>query len=102
MNKSHEKRRVALGKPAKIANTSLEGKYYQDDNIAADGQQLGQQAFVDMTDVENDEVSHDARIPSVVADGRSSSILTRLVVRRYAARPRRSLRWQVSEKRLQY
>jgi len=50
LNKRKEKERVANGKPAKIANASMEKEYRQ----TADGQ-LGQQAFADLTDRQNDE-----------------------------------------------
>jgi MFS family permease len=50
MNKRKEKQRVANGKPAKIANASMEKEYRR----TADGV-LGQQAFDDLTDLQNDE-----------------------------------------------
>ncbi|GFZ47569.1 hypothetical protein JCM24511_05313 [Saitozyma sp. JCM 24511] len=56
MNKHKEKQRVAHGKPAKIIDTSMH-KVYQaapDDEVAA-GYRLGDQAFMDLTDVQNDE-----------------------------------------------
>jgi hypothetical protein len=57
MNKHKEKQRVAHGKPAKIIDTSMH-KVYQaapDDEVAG-GYRLGDQAFLDLTDVQNDEV----------------------------------------------
>lgn len=52
MNKRKEKQRVAHGKPAKLTDRSMERTYEAGD--AADV--LGQNAFLDMTDKENDEV----------------------------------------------
>jgi hypothetical protein len=57
MNKHKEKQRVAHGKPAKIIDTSMHKVYRAapDDEVAA-GYRLGDQAFMDLTDVQNDEV----------------------------------------------
>jgi hypothetical protein len=52
LNARKEKQRVANGKPAKIADTSMDLKYSQED---ADGEKLGENAFLDMTDKDNDE-----------------------------------------------
>ncbi|RSH80850.1 hypothetical protein EHS25_007019 [Saitozyma podzolica] len=56
MNKHKEKQRVAHGKPAKIIDTSMHKVYRAapDDEVAA-GYRLGDQAFMDLTDVQNDE-----------------------------------------------
>lgn len=69
MNKSHEKRRVALGKPAKMVNSSMDAKYKADDQVGQDGKMMGEQAFSDLTDKQNDEVSymrHDFFLPHLV------------------------------------
>jgi MFS family permease len=50
LNKGKERQRVANGKPAKIQNASMEKEYRQ----TADGT-IGQQAFADLTDRQNDE-----------------------------------------------
>ena len=50
MNKSHERRRVALGKPAKMVNSSMDAKYRTDDQVASDGRMMGEQAISDLTD----------------------------------------------------
>lgn len=56
LNKRKEKERVAHGKPAKILDTSLDKKYVQHDELVdANGNPLGQQAFLDLTDGQNDE-----------------------------------------------
>jgi len=59
LNNSKEKTRVANGKPAKIHNTSMNLKYTSggSDEVDANGRRLGDQAFEDMTDKENDEAS---------------------------------------------
>lgn len=62
MNNSHEKRRVALGKPAKIQNSSMDAKYQADDQMDTEGRRMGEQAFEDLTDKQNDEVSHSSHI----------------------------------------
>ena len=59
MNNSKEKTRVANGKPAKLSNNSMAARY-EAGSIELDsqtGHRLGDQAFADMTDKENDEVS---------------------------------------------
>jgi hypothetical protein len=53
MNKRKENEREANGKPRKLADRSMERKY---ESGAADDV-LGQNAFLDLTDVEQDEVS---------------------------------------------
>lgn len=57
MNKRKEAERVAHGKPAKIHNSSLNAKFSQADEtqVDANGNPLGQQAFLDLTDQQNDE-----------------------------------------------
>lgn len=63
LNKMQESRRVQNGKPAKIKDTSMSDTYQdlaEDDHSAAEqgtGEQsrIGQNAFADMTDRENDE-----------------------------------------------
>ncbi|KAI0438295.1 major facilitator superfamily domain-containing protein [Xylaria telfairii] len=66
LNKLQERRRVANGKPAKIKDTSMSSKYQDidgdesSDNVlaeqgAATHSRIGQNAFADMTDRENDE-----------------------------------------------
>lgn len=58
MNKAKEKQRVRHGKPAKMINSSMDAKYAADiDNVDDQGQVLGGQAFEDLTDRQNDEVS---------------------------------------------
>jgi hypothetical protein len=53
LNKLKEKQRVAHGKPAKLADRSMQQAYTSGDASEA----LGENAFLDMTDKENDEVS---------------------------------------------
>ncbi|KAI1744855.1 major facilitator superfamily domain-containing protein [Xylaria scruposa] len=66
LNKLQERRRVANGKPAKIKDTSMSNKYQDleadessDGVLAEEGaaarRRIGQNAFADMTDRENDE-----------------------------------------------
>lgn len=66
LNKLQERRRVANGKPAKIKDTSMSSKYQDIDGDeasdsvlveqgAAAHSRIGQNAFADMTDRENDE-----------------------------------------------
>ncbi|KAI0465763.1 major facilitator superfamily domain-containing protein [Xylaria cf. heliscus] len=66
LNKLQERRRVANGKPAKIKDTSMENKYQDitaeessdgvlEEQGAAAHSRIGQNAFADMTDRENDE-----------------------------------------------
>ncbi|KAI0862174.1 major facilitator superfamily domain-containing protein [Xylaria cubensis] len=66
LNKLQERRRVANGKPAKIKDTSMSNKYQDleadesSDGVlteegAAARRRIGQNAFADMTDRENDE-----------------------------------------------
>jgi predicted MFS family arabinose efflux permease len=53
LNKAQARRRAANGKPAQIHDHSMEGEYV---DIAADNEEaIGEQAFADMTDRENDE-----------------------------------------------
>ncbi len=57
MNKMKEKQRVAHGKPGKIQNSSMRSKYEADNQqVDQQGRLLGEQAFADLTDRENDEV----------------------------------------------
>lgn len=58
MNHHKEKVRVRNGKPAKLYNASMAKEYAAGptDEVDANGQQLGDQAFSDLTDKENDEV----------------------------------------------
>lgn len=56
MNRNHEKRRVANGKPAKMINSSMDARYKADEQTGADGHLIGDQAFEDLTDKQNDEV----------------------------------------------
>jgi hypothetical protein len=61
LNKLKEKERVRNGKPAKLVDRSMNAKYVQADSDesgqkGANGPQLGGQAFLDLTDRENDEV----------------------------------------------
>ncbi|KAK7056307.1 hypothetical protein VNI00_002860 [Paramarasmius palmivorus] len=53
LNKKKEKQRVANGKPAKIKDMSMARKF--DNKETVDNQKLGENAFLDMTDRENDE-----------------------------------------------
>lgn len=57
MNKRKEKQRVANGKPAKLVDSSM-AKVYQagPSEKTENGYRLGDQAFDDLTDVQNDEV----------------------------------------------
>lgn len=56
LNKRQERRRVRNGKPAKIHDASMEHRYAESaqDNVEG-GQQLGNNAFADLTDSGNDE-----------------------------------------------
>jgi hypothetical protein len=67
MNKRKEKQRVANGKPAKLVDTSMQKAYAAAPNDAIGEYRLGDQAFMDLTDVQNDEVS----FPSVASASRS-------------------------------
>lgn len=62
MNVAKEKTRVRNGKPAKLYNSSMDKKYAAGpaDEVDSNGNRLGDQAFSDMTDRENDEVSREA------------------------------------------
>ncbi|KAG5913914.1 hypothetical protein E4U42_000788 [Claviceps africana] len=64
LNRLQEKRRVRNGKPANVVDRSMESTYQAmgappDDVVASDAAaaagRLGDQAFLDLTDVENDE-----------------------------------------------
>lgn len=65
LNKQKEKERVANGKPAKIQDLSMNSKYearqiYQaspGEDGETEGPRLGDNAFADLTDRQNDEVS---------------------------------------------
>ncbi|KAH8814596.1 putative allantoate permease [Flagelloscypha sp. PMI_526] len=53
LNKQKEKQRVANGKPAKLKDLSMAHHFDNTDNV--DDKKLGENAFLDMTDRENDE-----------------------------------------------
>ncbi|KAE8153231.1 major facilitator superfamily domain-containing protein [Aspergillus avenaceus] len=58
LNKMQERRRVQNGKPAKFVDRSMQERYeVTDDDAEADtaGQNVGDHAFMDLTDRENDE-----------------------------------------------
>ncbi|KKK19062.1 hypothetical protein ARAM_006079 [Aspergillus rambellii] len=60
LNKLQERRRVANGKPAKLVDQSMQDRFPQPDEDTAveDGEaelQMGSNAFMDLTDRENDE-----------------------------------------------
>lgn len=95
MNKRKEKQRVANGKPAKLVDSSM-AKVYQagPSEKTENGYRLGDQAFDDLTDVQNDEVGPVGSRPHVLFRtvikgveliGYSLSIRTRRLSRRYAA-----------------
>ena len=48
---------MAHGKPAKIQNSSMRSRYEADNQLDDNGRPMGEQAFADMTDRQNDEVS---------------------------------------------
>jgi len=56
LNKRKETQRAANGKPAKLEDRSMKQTYEAGDA----GDVLGQNAFLDMTDMENDEVSENS------------------------------------------
>jgi hypothetical protein len=57
MNKRKEKQRVTNGKPAKLVDSSMHRVYQAAfDDAVTEGYRLGDQAFSDLTDVQNDEV----------------------------------------------
>jgi hypothetical protein len=61
LNKLKEKERVRNGKPAMLVDRSMNAKYVQADSDesgqkGANGPQLGGQAFLDLTDRQNDEM----------------------------------------------
>jgi hypothetical protein len=58
MNIAKEKTRVNNGKPAKLYNSSMAKAYAAGpaDEVDANGNRLGDNAFSDMTDRQNDEV----------------------------------------------
>ncbi|CCF35333.1 MFS transporter [Colletotrichum higginsianum] len=53
-NKMQERKRVANGKPRKIQDLSMEHRYTTAQNDGS-GAHLGENAFLDMTDSQNDE-----------------------------------------------
>ncbi|KAL4920404.1 major facilitator superfamily domain-containing protein [Aspergillus aurantiobrunneus] len=60
LNKSQERRRIAIGKPGKMVDRSMHTQFHQaDEGLGVeDGegeQQIGNNAFMDLTDRENDE-----------------------------------------------
>jgi predicted MFS family arabinose efflux permease len=60
LNKLQAKKRVANGKKAVIHDHSMEDTYHamQEDNETGDGPQLGENAFMDLTDRKNDEFTY--------------------------------------------
>lgn len=67
MNKQKEKERVANGKPAKLTDRSMDRTYAAGDATDV----LGQNAFLDLTDKENDEVKRsrfDSMVKQVLTD----------------------------------
>jgi MFS family permease len=58
LNKLQERKRVQNGKPAKMVDSSMQGHYHDihEDNVEAGGEShVGDNAFLDLTDRENDE-----------------------------------------------
>jgi hypothetical protein len=57
LNKLQQKARVSHGKQAVIHDNSMDDKYHDidEDNTTAEGQKLGENAFLDLTDRKNDE-----------------------------------------------
>lgn len=60
LNKLQERKRVRNGKPAKMVDHSMQSHYHDIEEFNADGEQganqtVGEQAFLDLTDRENDE-----------------------------------------------
>ncbi|XHG07702.1 hypothetical protein AWENTII_010837 [Aspergillus wentii] len=55
LNKMQEKRRVQNGKPAKMVDRSMADQYEEMEDEEGREQQVGDQAFMDLTDRENDE-----------------------------------------------
>jgi hypothetical protein len=55
LNKLQERKRVKNGKPAKIRDLSMEHRYVANAQGGEDEGQLGQNAFLDLTDSKNDE-----------------------------------------------
>jgi hypothetical protein len=55
LNKMQERKRVQNGKPTKIRDLSMEHRYTSGVQETETGEQLGQNAFLDLTDSKNDE-----------------------------------------------
>jgi predicted MFS family arabinose efflux permease len=57
LNKRQEKRRIANGKPGKMVDRSMQNHFHQEDEIPEAGAEetVGNNAFKDLTDRENDE-----------------------------------------------
>ncbi|KAL2833910.1 major facilitator superfamily domain-containing protein [Aspergillus cavernicola] len=60
LNRSQERRRIANGKPGKMEDRSMQQQFHQaDEGLAVENgegeQQIGNNAFMDLTDRENDE-----------------------------------------------
>ncbi|KAI9926999.1 hypothetical protein MW887_003380 [Aspergillus wentii] len=55
LNKMQEKRRVQNGKPAKMVDRSMADQYEEMEDEEGGEQQVGDQAFMDLTDRENDD-----------------------------------------------
>jgi hypothetical protein len=60
LNKIQQRRRVANGKPAVIHDRSMEARYVsvEEENDLGGGTRLGEAAFLDLTDRENDEFTY--------------------------------------------
>ncbi|KAL4778504.1 major facilitator superfamily domain-containing protein [Aspergillus varians] len=59
LNKSQERRRIANGKPGKMIDRSMQTHFHQENEVEAENggepEQIGNNAFRDLTDRENDE-----------------------------------------------
>ncbi|BCS24202.1 putative MFS transporter [Aspergillus puulaauensis] len=58
LNKRQEKRRIANGKPGKMIDRSMQNHFHQEDDVPAESgadETVGNNAFKDLTDRENDE-----------------------------------------------
>jgi hypothetical protein len=60
LNITQQKRRVANGKVAVIHDHSMEARYVgiEEDNELGEGPRIGEAAFLDLTDRENDEFTY--------------------------------------------
>jgi len=87
LNRLKRRQRVSNGKPASIRDLSMEKKYTAtpqktvDENVDAStmGVHLGDQALLDLTDRENDEVSVCTQVKWLVLIMRSLCMSTRCV-----------------------